>query len=307
MNGYIALTDHDWFQFLREKNFDEINFWKPGGQAAFHPIDELKPFIFILKKRYGNKICGFGFFASYSTLPLWLAWESFGEKNGAKNLSELNSLVSQYKQKSDVLNENIGCIMVAQPIFFNDDEFIDGPNSWSQNIVSGKTYDLVKDVEGKRIWEECLVRTRSRRIQITTPIDLDAPRYAEAVLIKPRLGQGIFRVSVTEAYERACAVSTEHSLPVLQAAHIIPYAENGSHEVSNGILLRSDIHRLFDLGYVTISPDHKFEVSPRLKAQYNNGRVYYDFHGKSIFLPKNTEKRPNPDHLSWHRENIFLQ
>ncbi len=86
-------------------------------------------------------------------------------------------------------------------------------------------------------------------------------RYGEPVLMRPRLGQAAFRVAITYAYERACAVTHEHSLPVLEAAHIVPYAQGGVHEVSNGLLLRSDLHRLFDLGYVTVTPELHLEVS----------------------------------------------
>ena len=81
-------------------------------------------------------------------------------------------------------------------------------------------------------------------------------------------GQGIFRIGVTDAYDRACAVTTEHSLPVLEAAHIRPYSEGGEHRVSNGLLLRSDIHRLFDKGYVTVTPDYRFLLSQRLKQDF---------------------------------------
>jgi len=82
-------------------------------------------------------------------------------------------------------------------------------------------------------------------------------------LIRPRLGQGAFRVSVTEAYNRACAVTQEHSLPALEAAHIRPFAKEGPHEVRNGLLLRADLHRLFEQGYLTVTPNHRLEVIRR--------------------------------------------
>jgi putative restriction endonuclease len=72
--------------------------------------------------------------------------------------------------------------------------------------------------------------------------------------VRPRLGQGTFRIATIQAYERACAVTGEHSLPALEAAHIRPFAEGGTHDVSNGLLLRADLHRLFDRGYVTVTP-----------------------------------------------------
>ena len=100
----------------------------------------------------------------------------------------------------------------------------------------------------------------------------DSPRYGTPQLVAPRLGQGIFRVAVMDAYGRACAATQEHSLPALEASHIQPYAKDGPHDVRNGVLLRADLHRLFDQGYVTITPEYRLEVSPRLKEDYQNGQ-----------------------------------
>jgi putative restriction endonuclease len=60
-------------------------------------------------------------------------------------------------------------------------------------------------------------------------------RYGAPILHRPRLGQAIFRVQVLDAYGRACAVSSEHSLPVLEATHIQPYARGGEHDVANAL------------------------------------------------------------------------
>jgi HNH endonuclease len=65
---------------------------------------------------------------------------------------------------------------------------------------------------------------------------------------------------------------------------IQPYAKDGPHDVRNGVLLRADLHRLFDQGYVTITPEYRLEVSPRLKEDYRNGRSYYPLHGASVIL-----------------------
>lgn len=122
----------------------------------------------------------------------------------------------------------------------------------------------------------------------------------------PRLGQGTFRVSVTDAYGRACAITSEHSLPALEAAHIRSFARDGPHEVANGILLRADLHRLFDKGYVTVTPDHRLEVSSRLKADYSNGRSYYPLSGQTVRLPATPRDRPAAEFLTWHNENVYL-
>ena len=97
----------------------------------------------------------------------------------------------------------------------------------------------------------------------------------------------------------------EHSLPALEAAHIRSYAAQGPHDVSNVLLLRADFHRLFDQGYVSVSPDYRLEVSPRLKEEYSNGRSYHPFHGAELTLPQSAELRPSPEYLEWHRENVY--
>ena len=75
---------------------------------------------------------------------------------------------------------------------------------------------------------------------------MGAPHGAPT-LVRPRLGQGAFRLAVTDAYERRCAVTDEKTLPILDAAHIRAFSAGGEHDVGNGLLLRTDIHRLFDL------------------------------------------------------------
>jgi putative restriction endonuclease len=94
-------------------------------------------------------------------------------------------------------------------------------------------------------------------------------------------------------------------LPALEAAHIRPFGEGGAHEVSNGLLLRSDIHKLFDKGYVGVTPDHRFVVSKRLKDDFANGRSYYPLDGSEIRLPERVAERPSPRWLEWHMGERF--
>jgi putative restriction endonuclease len=93
---------------------------------------------------------------------------------------------------------------------------------------------------------------------------------------------------------------------VLEAAHIKPFAQEGPHSVDNGLLLRSDFHRLFDSGYVTVTPDYRIEISRRLKEEFENGRSYYPFHGMQIdHLPGSPGDRPSRELLGWHNEKVF--
>jgi putative restriction endonuclease len=104
---------------------------------------------------------------------------------------------------------------------------------------------------------------------------------------------------------RACAVTGEHSLPALEASHIRSYARDGPHETRNGLLLRADLHRLFDTGYITVNSELVLEVSARLRADYENGRSYYPLHGARLRVPRTAADRPDGEFLEWHQRNVF--
>jgi putative restriction endonuclease len=308
VRGYLATTDFDWFTFLQGRQpLDEVNFWQPSAHGFRAPAGT--PFLFKLKAPH-NAIGGFGVFARYEEASPALAWEAFGQQNGAPSFQEMWERIGRYAKRPGDPTHRIGCIMVADPVFLPPKQWIPQPRDWKPNIVSGAGIDLASG-EGLRIWEACqALDPRSPRAPLAAdaaeePAGANAPRFGTAQLVRPRLGQGTFRVAVTAAYGGACAVSGEHSLPALEAAHIRPYTSDGPHDVPNGLLLRADIHRLFDKGYVTVTPDLRFVVSQRLAKEWENGKVYYERNGSPIALPKRRVDRPDPDLLRWHNQHVF--
>ena len=82
---------------------------------------------------------------------------------------------------------------------------------------------------------------------------------------------------------------------------------SGPNKVNNGLLLRSDIHKLFDLGYLTITNDCNVEVSKRIKEEYENGRDYYLLHGNKLkTIPSNVKDCPSREYIEWHNQNIYV-
>jgi putative restriction endonuclease len=69
--------------------------------------------------------------------------------------------------------------------------------------------------------------------------------------------------------------------------------------------MRSDVHRLYDLGLVTVQPDLTFRVSRSIERDYSNGKVYYALDGSTIRAPKSESARPDPNALAWHAESVF--
>ena len=308
MRGYVAVTDKAWFEHLRmlsrRGRVDEVNFWNPKKwRGQFRVLQRGQPLLFKLKSP-ANAIVGGGFFEHYSDLPISLAWQAFGEKNGAPSLEAFQQGTSRLRKDRPRLWEDytIGCILLAAPFFWAETDWIPQPEDWSRSIQRGKGYDLQTGI-GKRLWTQ----VSDRLLGTIVP---DRPQdgwggYGNPVSVRPRVGQGIFRTAVADAYGRQCAVTREKTFPALEAAHIRPFKEDPKHYVRNGLLLRSDIHKLFDAGYVTVSPDYQFEVSDHIYADFNNGKHYYKLHGKKLWIPESPEKQPDREHLEWHNENRY--
>jgi len=312
---YIGNTDLDWFNFLRERKPDEINFWQPGGQARFHALKQGDPFLLRLKSPI-NKIAGIGFFSSHSLLPLDFAWEVFQEKNGVDTFDKFRNKIQSYRDPHNPVEVNpvIGCIILTNPVFFYENDWISTPSNWHPNIVQGKKYSTL-DYYGKILWDKIeqllqkyklFEKEKEYKNQFITEDENMNKRYGAEILTRVRLGQGAFRVMITDAYGRKCAVTGEKTLPVLDAAHIKPYEKSGPHFISNGLLLRTDIHKLFDKGYLTITKDYIIEISRKIKEEFDNGRDYYKYHGKSLVtLPPRHIDRPSKEFIEWHNQYIY--
>lgn len=324
MRGFVANTDYDWFTQLRaiEPPIDEVNFWKPGSGTNFSALVPGEPLFFKLKAPH-NAIAGDGYFAHFSRLPVSMVWQVYGEANGARSYSEMRDRLirirTRFERDTDPKQDFwIGCILVNQPVFFDEHDWVRTPNDFKGQTVQGKTYDLTSG-EGQRIWLECLART-GRRSNAIAPSPVMPDRfggdriadgpipsgYGAPIPVRPRLGQRSFRVAVLDSYGRRCAITNEKTLPVLEAAHIRDYHDLPVHSINNGILFRADVHKLFDSGYVTVTPEYRFEVSRRIKEEFENGRDYYALHGSRIRLPHDVAHRPAVESLIWHNEQRFL-
>lgn len=202
----------------------------------------------------------------------------------------------------------MSCLVLRDAVFLPQSQWLPwGLNEgWSPNIVSYKGYDLIADA-GQAL-NAPLRGAHPDPVPDLQPafemLKEDARRYAAAVRAE-RQGQGTFRLRLLRAYGNQCAVTGEHAIPVLEAAHIQPYLGPASNHPQNGIVLRSDLHRLYDRGYVTVTPDLRLEVSPRLRDEFENGKHYYEMEGRSVHVPRERQLLPSAQALEWHAQNIF--
>jgi len=264
-------------------------------------------FLFRLKAPI-NKIGGGGFFVHASIYPLNAAWDAFGIKNGTSDFGRFFRMIADYKKvippDQMPVDTPIGCIALTVPFFLPESEWLDVPPDYSTTLMKGKSYDAGSGY-GKELYEQVLAAI-PRPPRGLFERDVGAPEmFGVPTLVKQRIGQGGFRILVTDLYDRRCSVTGERTLPVLEAAHILPISKGGIHSPENGLLLRSDIHTLFDLGYVTIDSQARFQVSPRLRGEWSNGKIYYDLRGSTVRLPGRIDMRPSPEFLERHNDEVF--
>src|SRR5437588_2884476 len=106
VKAFVAVTDTDWFEFLSELNpQDEVNFWQPSPHGSFKSLEIAEPLLFKLHSP-DDFIVGGGFFLRWTSLPASLAWDAFGEKNGARSFAEMRSRIERYRKPRPPVHED---------------------------------------------------------------------------------------------------------------------------------------------------------------------------------------------------------
>ena len=134
------------------------------------------------------------------------------------------------------------------------------------------------------------------------PLSIEDGRQKTFRAICVRLGQRDFRQKLIRAYQGRCAMTETVIEDVLEAAHIVPYRVKSTNHVQNGLLLRSDVHLLFDLGFIGIDPETlRIQVSRKISTS-----PYVDLDGKIVSLPKDPSFRPSRDALHYHFTHVWI-
>jgi putative restriction endonuclease len=313
---FIALTDRAWFDFLADHAehgvVDEVNFWSPASTDALKEMQPGEPVFLRLKKPW-HAIAGYGLFAHFSVLDLDVAWDCFGWKNGDPDKVRFLTRIGGYRG-IDLLDPSarrghLGCTILRSTHFWPQERWLPWGEAegWHANIVRGKTERdparallLLAEMDAD---QQLIPDDLSE--QPFEPFDVDERTVALTPQAE-REGQGAFRTRVLDAYGRRCAITGEHTEPVLDAAHIQPYRGVRSNHVQNGLLLTKEFHKLFDLGYVAITPEHEVLVSSALQRDWHNGKRYYPFdHRRLVALPDRKNMLPSTKALEWHLANVF--
>ncbi len=309
MRGYVAVTDSEWYRFLAERPEiadAEVNFWRPGG-GPLRTLTVGEPFFFKTHSPH-NRVVGGGFYSGFATLRISEAWQLFGLANGADSLERMRERIARYRRTPIAPGEDpeIGCIFVRNVTFFPENAAYQPPPGFAANIVQGKTYDM-SEPQATGYFGDLMQLVLGRKIEIDLgqPWHDTGPVFGDPRLVPFRLAQQAFKAVVLNTYHGHCAVTGTKIRPVLQAAHIRPVTAGGENRVDNGLLLRSDVHTMFDGGYLAVDPSYRLRVSPRLRDEFGNGEQFYAQAGRVIALPDRKVDRPHREFLEWHLDEVF--
>lgn len=304
MRAVIGVTDNAWASYLRDRpELTEANFWLPSAGAGFRALSVGQPFLF--KTHWpDNRLVGGGFFSGYSQLTIAEAWKIYGEGNGVSSLEGLTARIARYRKTRPDARMVIGCVLLRNLFFTAEDATLPAPADFAKNIVRFKGYDAGTGSPIEETLQQML-RSSGVRVDEEGPKVVPGDVYGLERLVRPRLGQEAFKSLVLTGYHRRCAITGNKVSPVLQAAHIRPVSKQGEHRLDNGMLLRSDVHILFDAGYLGVDDKHRIQVSRLLRDDFGNGQEFYDLAGRVIDLPDVRADRPSVDAIEYHMDEVF--
>lgn len=294
----LAPTDTNWFNFLRRNGaLTTVNFWTPTDWNV-RSLSEGDCWYFVLKGKEPRKLGGGGRFSHYEILKVSQAWERYGIGNGVESKEILTEKLNNYKKRNSKnyvyqTDPNVGCIILTDCIFLEDDNqkyVSEYALEFAPSIVKYKTFQL----DPLQLYG---ISSNPGENSDELISDEDARRRVVSSIVN-RQGQGAFRQSLITAYNSKCSITGCDAIDALEAAHIMPYRGLHSNTIRNGLLLRSDIHTLFDLGKITISQEYTVILHPDLI-----NTSYSELNGKRIALPANRTDWPSLQALREHSQN----
>ena len=280
----IAITDRTWFDYQRSHGFiDEVNFWTPSKNG---PSRLSKGDFFVFKlKGPGDLIGGYGTFLEYKFQSLEDTWKEFGRKNGADNKEDFLDTLKSFDSNNGT---DCGSVVLKDVVYFDDpvDRIGAGitkkpaqlyayedtaPFPFDDILVSSGNFSLVPNTEKRKTLQS----------------------------VTDRVGQGAFHTAVSRAYKGKCCITGETAPELLQAAHIQDYINKDSNHIQNGLLLRIDIHKLFDSGLLYIDNHYKVHVSSLVESD-----DYDKYNDKEITLPDDEAQYPSKKALKFKEDSF---
>lgn len=158
----------------------------------------------------------------------------------------------------------------------------------------GLTFTIAVD-DARHIWSA----TGEESLAVRDDLESGRRQYVTSA-VRQRLHQRAFRERVLDAYRNQCAFCRFRHAELLDAAHIVPDAEQGEPTVRNGLALCKLHHAAFDRYFVGVTPDYVVHVRPDLLREEDGPTLVHGIqalHGARIAVPRKAGLQPDPHFL----------
>lgn len=301
-----------WYEILNRQyeilGSTVVNCWRATNDAISDALLHLEPgsmVMFMTENMHTDfkyKIVGGGFFTGFRNLKPDDAWDVYGTRNGCLDYEQFLDAV---KEESGSADANINSLILSNIFFFDPRKCVHVPEELvtdfdkDSRFVFNMTDPIAQYLHSLvMVARKPLVNQEGRNFQ---------GMYFMAAHANSRDHQAIFDAKVNAAYNFCCAITGTRVSPVLEVAHIKPFFDTKFQTVQNGILLRSDLHKLFSAGFITLDYRSISDIRVKTSKQYQSifGNEYQCFDGKNINLPEDINLRPLHEYITWHNENRF--
>jgi HNH endonuclease len=291
MSAVYASTTPTWFDQLALIKPERVAFWQPtpARPARIAPGER-----WYFKELGAPRILGYGEFVGWEQLS---ALELFGKYGAACGYASVPELVGAFRVFDPDVDEHtpIGNVILENFTPFDPPLPLDNVN--------------LKDLTVRFVYLEGPDPIASyvaglRPSAAIAPFTLRDSGLAKRVAAarKVRVGQAAFRRLLIDVYGPVCALTGPQLEETLQAAHIQPYVDAESNHLSNGLVLRADMHVLFDLGLVTLTADMHIRVSTALQGR---APLIEALHGTKAKLTSKLGLLPSPEAIGFHAREVF--
>jgi predicted restriction endonuclease len=270
MPGYIINTDPHWISYLMDSGIRNPVFWRKGKNNPNNSaLAEGNPIFFRITNTNPPVIKGIGYIKEVGSIPLSQAFLLYGDRLGYTTIAEMIKTSSwtsgvELNENTEIFYLEISDFQVVQDIR-TDTELRTLDIAFDhQHVVTGKAIDDVRTAKLPKLAAERTIYQTNQlekffRENVNpylhaefNPSDIQDARDKVARLVSKRRGQPEFQRKLLDAYNSKCAMSQCDAIPALEAAHIIPYKGPETNHISNGLLLRADLHTLFDLCHIAV-------------------------------------------------------
>ena len=307
----VCRVQPSWYNIVKNEYISAgssaTNFWTLKEKDPAPELVHVKPgtlVIYVMPDNGHQLIVGGGYFVSWGEQSPKIAWERFGVRNGSSSYADL--LAEIKRQGGDEHSMLVSSVLFGTFIFSKSETLL-VPDEFKDEFTASGTRFILSLKEPLGLYLKRILRDRRAGLKTDEySSNWRGIYYLAAKQVEHSDIDG-FYAAVQAAYGSKCAITGSACLPLLDVANIQPCYSNTFQSVQNGILMRTDFHRLFSEGFMTLCYQGDEAIVIKVSASVDSVGAgdYKRYDGQKLTLPQDKALWPKREYLEWHRQKCF--